>query len=248
MIWALVRKEGLEDLCAVRSVGLLVVAGVVLSAFSILCVANTELSLLDNAQAVYFMTSIVLALASLVAIVRASDGFAGERERETLEILMLTPATGPQLAAAKLFGILVIWGILFAIAAPYLWAVGQNSGNFLAALRYLWITGTLLVITLSSLALALSAKVKSFRSVLSVGLTTVLLLASPVLLGPSLRQNAAGQVMDIINPFANAVNILDSVVIDAQGVGFQGIRLATMLAWSVLGVWMLHATAKKMQI
>lgn len=248
MIWALVRKEGLEDLCAVRSAGLLVVAGVVLSAFSILCVANTELSLLDNAQAVYLMTSIVLALASLVAIVRASDGFAGERERETLEILMLTPTTGPQLAAAKLFGILVIWGILFVIAAPYLWAVGQNSGNFLPALRYLWVTGTLLVITLSSLALALSAQVKSFRSVLSVGLTIVLLLASPVLLGPSLRQNAAGQVMDIINPFANAVNILDSVVIDAQGVSFQGIRLAAMLGWSLLGLWMLHAAAKKVQI
>jgi ABC-type Na+ efflux pump permease subunit len=184
----------------------------------------------------------------MISIVRGSDGFAGERERETLEILMLTPATGPQLAAGKLFGILASWGILFALGAPYLWAVGQRGGNFLPALRYLCVTGTLLVMTFSSLALALSAKVKSFKSVLSIGLTILLLSASPVLLGPSLRQNAAGQLMDILNPFANALNILDSVVIDGQGIGLQTMRLATMLGWALLALFILHVATKKVQI
>jgi hypothetical protein len=54
--------------------------------------------------------------------------------------------------------------------------------------------------------------------------------------------------MDIINPFANALNILDSVVIDAQGIGFQAIRLGTMLGWALVALCTLRVAAKKVQI
>jgi len=83
----LVTKDLLEDFKAARGALLLVVTTLVLSAFSVLLVSNTELSLLDNAEAVYMMAGIIIALAALIAVIRGSDGIAGERERETLESL-----------------------------------------------------------------------------------------------------------------------------------------------------------------
>ncbi len=244
----LIEKETLEDFLGARGAFSLVVASVVLSAFSLLLVSNTELSLLDNAQAVYLMAGLILALASVIAIIRGSDGFAGERDRETLETLMLTPMTGQRLAVGKLIGILFSWLILLGLSVPYLWAVGRTGQNLWPAIEYLTLTGTLLVLTFGGLALTLSAKVKTFRGVLSIGLTLFLFSGSPILLAPSLRQSTIGQMMDLVNPFADALNTLDSVVIDSQGISFQLFRLIIMICYSLSVLWLLYAATKRVEL
>ena len=62
----LLRKEAVEDLLAARGALLFFVASLVLSAYTILLVSNTELSLMDSAQAVYLMSGIILTLVSLL--------------------------------------------------------------------------------------------------------------------------------------------------------------------------------------
>jgi ABC-type transport system involved in multi-copper enzyme maturation permease subunit len=244
----LIKKEFLEDLLAMRGILLLVVTTVILSMFSILLVSNTELSLLDNAQAVYMMSGIVITMASLVAIIRGSDGFAGERDRKTLEILMLTPATGQELAFTKLMGILFSWLILLVLSIPYLWAIGNLGQNLWPCIKYLSIVGTLLVLIFGGLALILSARMKSFKNVLLVNLIVFLLSGSPILLGPSLRQTAVGQVIDLINPLANALNTLDSVVIDGQGITFQLLRLTLLIWYSFIVFWFLYKMTRNIEL
>src|SRR5665648_190922 len=179
----LAKREIQEDFKASRGTVFLVIATLVLSVFAVLLVSNTELSLLDNAQAVYMMAGIVITLAALVAVIRGSDGFAGERDRQTLEPLLLAPINGPGLAAAKLCGIVFSWLTLFILAIPYLWAVGSTGQNLFAAILYLFLAGTLIVLVFGGAALALSARMRTFKGVLSLGLTMLLLFGSPVLLG-----------------------------------------------------------------
>jgi ABC-2 type transport system permease protein len=245
---ALLGKETLEDFRASRPPLFFLTGTVILSAFSLLLVSNTELSLLDEAEAAYFMTAITLALGSLIAVVRGSDGFTGERDRKTLEALLLAPVTGRQLAAVKLLGILFSWLFLFALSLPYLWAVGGWSQNLWHAIGYSAITGTLLVVFFGGLALALSAKMKTSKGVLSVGLTILFFSASPLLIGPSLRQSRVGRMMDFVNPFADGLNTLDSVVIDGQGMAFQFLRLSIMIIYSVSVVWFLRTATKKVEL
>ena len=243
----LIGKEIQEDFRSARGAFFLVVAALVLSVFAVLLVSNTELSLLDNAQAVYMMAGIVIALAALVAVLRGSDGFAGERDRQTLEPLLLAPINGSGLAAAKLCGILVSWLTLFILAIPYLWAVGSTGQNLFAAILYLFLAGTLIVLVFGGAALALSARMKTFKGVLSLGLTVLLLLGSPVLFGPSLRQSAVGRVLDLVNPFAAALNTLDSVIIDSQGLSWQLLRLAVMGSYGLAVLWWLYAATRRLE-
>ncbi|MGB8991549.1 MAG: ABC transporter permease subunit [Desulfobaccales bacterium] len=243
----LVKREFQEDFKASRVAVFLVIATLVLSAFAVLLVSNTELSLLDNAQAVYMMAGIIVALAALVAVIRGSDGFAGERDRQTLEPLLLAPITGSGLAAAKLCGILFSWLTLFILAIPYLWAVGSTGQNLFATILYLFLAGTLIVLGFGGAALALSARMRTFKGVLSLGLTVLLLLSSPVLLGPSLRQSAVGRVLDLANPFAAALNTLDSVIIDSQGLAWQLLRLTVMLSYALAVLWWLYAATRRLE-
>jgi ABC-type transport system involved in multi-copper enzyme maturation permease subunit len=101
------RKEAGELLLSLRGLAWLLAMAMVLSAFALLLVSDTELSLLDNAQVVYDMVAIVTALASLLALVIGTDAVAGERERGSLVPLLLTPVSRDTILAGKLGGVAI---------------------------------------------------------------------------------------------------------------------------------------------
>jgi ABC-2 type transport system permease protein len=244
----LVEKECIEEIISPRGAALYLVGCGVLSVFSLLLVSNTELSLLDNAQAVYMMSSIIIALSLLIAVIRGSDGFAGERERETLETLLITPVSPAEVAIAKLMGLIFSWLVLFIISIPYLWAVGSTGQNLISALQYLFISGTLLVVIFGGFTLAISARMRTFKGTMSIGLTAFLLSGSPILLGPSLRQSTVGRFIDLLNPFANALNMLDSVIVDSLGVLFQITPLVILILYTVAAMWILSMTTRRVEL
>jgi len=244
----LVEKECIEEIISPRGAALYLVGCGVLSVFSLLLVSNTELSLLDNAQAVYMMSSIIIAIALLIAVIRGSDGFAGERERETLEALLITPVSPAEVAIAKLMGLIFSWLVLFIISIPYLWAVGSTGQNLNSALQYLFISGTLLVVIFGGFTLAISARMRTFKGTMSIGLTAFLLSGSPILLGPSLRQSTVGRFIDLLNPFANALNMLDSVIVDSLGVLFQITPLVILISYTVAAMWILSMTTRRVEL
>jgi ABC-type transport system involved in multi-copper enzyme maturation permease subunit len=247
-VGSLLRKELMEEVFSTRGAVLYLTCSAVLSIFAILLVSNTELSLLDNAQAVYMMCGIVLALGLLIAVVRGSDGFAGERERQTLELLLVAPIKGQEIALAKLGGTLIAWVLVFVLASPFVWAVGSTGQNLGPALIYLFFSGMLLTLILGGVTLALSAKTRTFKATLSIGLTLFLLAASPVILGPSLRQGSIGRLIDWVNPFAHGLNMLDSVVVDSQGISFQLLHFAILTCYAVAAVWSVNVMTRRVEL
>lgn len=228
----LLRKELGEEVFSPRGALLYLTCSVILSAFAISLVSNTELSLLDNAQAVYLMCGIALALGLLIVIIRGSDSFAGERERQTLELLLITPVSTRRIVRAKLCGMSAAWLLTFVVVCPYVWAVGSTGQNLVAALIYLFFSGTLLTLIFGGITLLLSSRSRSFRTPLAAGLALFLLAASPVVLGPSLRQSGVSRLVDWINPFAQALNMLDSVVVDSQGLLLQLPHLVILVCFA----------------
>jgi ABC-type transport system involved in multi-copper enzyme maturation permease subunit len=245
---SLLRKELREGVFSIRSAALYLTSVAVLSVFAVTLVSNKEMSLLDNAQAVYLMCCIVLAMGLLVAVVRGSDSFAGERERQTLELLLVAPIRGREIAFAKLGGTLVAWALTFVLAIPYVWAVGSTGQNLGPALTYLFFSGALLTLIFGGVTLLVSARTRSLAVALSVGLTLFLLFGSPVVLGPSLRQSSVGRIIDWINPFAHGLNMLDSVVVDSQGTSFQLAHLAVLVAYAVVVLWCVTLTTKRVRL
>jgi len=244
----LIYKEFTEDFFSSRGAAVYLVGCGILSVFSLLLVSNTELSLLDNAQAVYMMGAIIIGLALLIAVILGSDGFAGERDRETLEIMLITPVRPVDIAMAKLAGIFFSWLIVFALSIPYLWAVGSTGQNLWPAFIYLFIAGSFLVLIFGGFMLGLSARMKTFKGALSIGLTLFLLSAGPIIIGPSLRQSTIGRFIDRLNPFGGALNMIDSVVVDSQNIFFQLPHLAVLILYTVAMFWFLYAMTRRVEL
>lgn len=232
------RKEAGELLMGGRGIAWLLAMAIALSTFALLLVSDTELSLLDNAQVVYDMVGIVTALGALLAVVVGTDAIAGERERGSLVPLLLTPVPRAALLFGKLGGQLIAWAVMYAVAIPYLWAVGSTGQNLADSILVLALFGTPTVLGFGFLAMALGARMPSARSSLLAGLIALLLSASPLLLGPSLRQSAIGRAFDMLNPFSGALNAYDAVIIDSQSILAQAGHLTIVLVWLMATLWL----------
>ncbi len=242
------RKESGELLLSGRGITWLLALSIVMSVLSLLLVSNTELSLLDNASVVYMVMGTVTALGSLLAVVLGTDAIAGERERGSLWPLLLAPVTPSQIVLGKMGGQTAGWIVMYLLSLPYVWAVGSSGQNLAQAVIYLALFATPVVLGFGFFCIGLSARVHHVRTALLTGLITLMLLASPLLLGPSLRQSGIGKLFDAVNPFSAALNTFDSVVIDSQTLAVQSSRLVVTLVWLVTTALFAMRSMRKIKI
>lgn len=232
------RKEAGELLFSLRGLAWLLALCAALSIFTLLLIGSSELSLLDNAQVVYDMAGLITALAGLLALVVGIDATGGERERGSLVPLLLVPAPRRSILLGKLGGILIAWVAIYLLSLPYLWAVGSTGQNFAQGVLLVALLGTPVVLTFGFLGMALGSWLSSSRAALMAGLIALAVSASPLLLGPSLRQSAIGRFFDAVNPFSGAVNAYDAVIIDSQSIFSQWPGMALVVVWLAAMLWL----------
>lgn len=231
------RKEAGDLLLSARGLAWLLAAAAVLSVFALLLVSNTELSLLDNAQVVYEMAAIVTALGAMLGTVTGVETIAGERERGTLVPLLVSPASRGGILLGKAGGIAIAWTVLYVLGLPYFWAIGSTGQNLANGAIITALLGTPVVLGFGFFAMALGARLGSSRSALTTALVVLLLSASPLLIGPGLRQSAIGRAFDAVNPFSAAANAYDAVIIDSMPISAQMARATVVLAWLLFTAW-----------
>ncbi|MFL6105199.1 MAG: hypothetical protein ACJ74K_18180, partial [Actinomycetes bacterium] len=91
--WMVVAERELRDLwLAGRGLPLLLAYSVLLSVTSYLVAANQALNFLEQREAVSLTLQVAVAVGALLVLLGAADSVSGERERGTLESLLLSPA------------------------------------------------------------------------------------------------------------------------------------------------------------
>ncbi len=244
----IMQKEIKESILTPKGFLWYILTSVILSILSYLFLTNSELSLLDQGQMLYMIMNFITALGVLIGLVFGADSFAGEIERGTIEALFLSPADKTEIAMGKLSAALTNWGIIFMISLPYLLVVGKGGQNLLIGIAYLAILGTLLVTTFSAFSMGLSARIKSMKNSLIIAFFIFLLAGSPIFLSAVQRKTWFGRILDLINPFADAINTFDSVVIDSQGLSYQIGRVAIICGYTFLSLWFLKRSASRLEM
>ncbi|HUL13366.1 MAG TPA: hypothetical protein VLU73_14515 [Methylococcaceae bacterium] len=165
-----------------------------------------------------------------------------------IALLLASLHTTTDLVLGKMGEQVIAWGVTYLLSLPYLWAVGSSGQNLAEAIGYLALFGTPVVVGFDFYALGLSACFGNVRAALLTALITLMLLASPLLLGPGLRQTVIGKAFDAVNPFAAALNNYDSVVIDSQPFGLQIGRLVVALIWLALTLRLARRSVRAIEI
>jgi ABC-type transport system involved in multi-copper enzyme maturation permease subunit len=137
------------------------------------------------------------------------DSISGERERVTLEGILLTPASRRQIVFGKLVAAVSPWPVALAITIPF-WIV-LSRGDSVIKIAVIWgpALGTLLAPAMAGMGILVSLWSNTNKSsmLVSQGLYLLLLLPNELMAGPAKVQRTAEQwlradFLDWINPLA----------------------------------------------
>jgi ABC-2 type transport system permease protein len=218
--WLVIAGQELRDLwLGGRAVAMMLAFSVLLSVTTYLVATNQALNFLEQREAVNLTLQIGVAVGALIVLLGAADALSGERERGTLETLLLTPAPRRDLVLGKGLAALSLWLAAFAVVVPYVWFIGRGIGIVGVALVSGLAVGTLLALFLAGLGLLISALAGSNRMSLSISLFVLLALYAPNQMPTGAQQGWAGDLLLRIDPLSAGLHYLGKIVVDSYSAG-----------------------------
>jgi len=213
LAWIVVTGQELRDLwLGGRGLVLSFAFSLLLSVISYLVATNQALNFLEQRETVNLTLQVAIAAGALLALLAAADTVSGERERGTLESLLVTPVSRLEITLGKLFGALSLWLAALVITVPYVWFLGRGVGLVGEALLSGLVIGTLIAIFLASFGVLVSVFAASNRVSLSLSLVVLLALFVPTQLPSSAQQGWAGDFLLRLNPLTAGEHYVGKIV------------------------------------
>jgi ABC-2 type transport system permease protein len=211
--WIVVTGQELRDLwLGGRGLVLSFAFSLLLSVIAYLVATNQALNFLEQRESVNLTLQVAIAVGALLALLAAADTISGERERGTLESLLVTPVSRLEITLGKLLAALSLWVAAFAITVPYVWFLGRGVGLVGDALASGFVVGTLLAIFLASFGVLISVFAASNRVSLSLSLLVLLALFVPTQLPSSAQRGWAGDLLLRLNPMTAGEHYVGKIV------------------------------------
>jgi len=220
--WSVVAERELRDLwLAGRGLPLMLAYSLLLSVTSYLVATNQALNFLEQREAVSLTLQVAVAVGALLVLLGAADTVSGERERGTLESLLLTPTSRRALIIGKGIAALSLWVAAYAVSIPYIWYLGRGVGvvGVGVAVASGVVVGSLLAVFLAGYGLFISIVAGSNRLSLSVSLFTLLALYAPTQMPTAVQRGWAGELLLRADPFTAGLRYLGKLLIDAHSPG-----------------------------
>ncbi|MBI5943169.1 MAG: ABC transporter permease subunit [Chloroflexi bacterium] len=237
--WRLVFARELADLwVGGKAFNLILIYSILLGVMVYVYSFNTELSLIPPKEAVYEMLKNAMAFSMFVGLIIGADAVSGERERNTLESLLLTPANRRQIMIGKFLAGISSWPAAFLIVIPFLNVLSQGDEVLLPAILWGAITGTLLVLAYTALGMLVSFwsgsnKVSYFTS---LGIFVLLLVPAEL---PGKSAGAAGQFLQWVNPMGAVNHFLSKTLVNYRPVSEFSTWLVSSIVFAMLTIGLL---------
>ena len=205
--------------------------------------SSSELSLMPPKEMVYETLKASISVSLFILLILGADSLSGERERATLEALLLTPASRRQIVAGKFFAALTVWPAALIIAIPYMHALSQGDEVFGQAVAWGVLLGSILAPAFISIGMFVSFWCNSNKTSFIVSLGLYLLFLLPVQLPGRAQTGAAGQFLQWVNPIAAEYHFLSKLLVNNRTLAEWWTWLISPVALTVvvLGLLFLYA-------
>ena len=242
--WWLVFIRELADLWIGGKALILILAySVLLGIMVYVLSSNSELSLIPPKEMVYETLKNAMAVSLFIALIIGADSLSGERERATLEGLLLTPTSRRQIVVGKFLAGISPWLAALIIAIPYLRVLSQGDEVLGPAILWGAILGSVLVPAYTGLGMLVSFWSNTNKTSYFASLGIYILFLVPAQLPGRAQTGAAGQFLQWINPFAATNHFLSKHLVNYRTVAEFWTWLISPVVFAVLilGLLFLYA-------
>jgi ABC-2 type transport system permease protein len=196
---------------------LLLAFSILLSVITYLAATNQAINFLEQREAVNLTLQVAVGVGVLISLIVSADAVSGERERGTLEGLLLTPVSRRAIVVGKAVAALTAWLGAFVVSVPYVWVLGRGVSVVDQALLLGLGVGTLLAIGLTSLGLLVSAMSASNKVSFAVSFFLLLALFAPTQLPGGLPKGWFGDLLAKVNPVGAGLHYPTAVLVNGHG-------------------------------
>jgi ABC-2 type transport system permease protein len=215
--WPVVLGQELRDLwLGGRGAALCFGFSLLLSVIAYLTATNTALNFLEQRESVSLTLQVAIAIGALLTLLAGADAVSGERERGSLEILLLTPVSRRQVVIGKLLAAVSLWLAAFAISVPYVWFLGRGIDIVGNALAVGLVVGTLLAVFLSSVGMVVSLFTASNRLSLALSLLLLLALFAPSQLPAPAQNGWFGELLLRVDPVTAGEEYVGKILVSGH--------------------------------
>jgi ABC-2 type transport system permease protein len=237
--WVVAGWELRETWVRGRGPVLLFGLAVLLSVTTYLVASNQALNFLEQRESVSLTLQIAVAIGGLLALLGAADTITGERERGTLEVLLVTPVDRRGLLVGKGLAAFSLWLGAWLVSVGYLVVLARGTGVLVPGLLGGLLVGSVLALFLVALGLLTTSLTRSNRVSLATSLFLLLALYAPTQMPSAAQRGWFGELLLKADPFTAALHVLNRLVVEGRGLGSQG----GWLVWPVAAAALTAAAA-----
>jgi len=198
---------------------LILIYTVLLGIMTYVMASNSELSLIPPQEMVYETLKAAIAVGLFISMIIGADAISGERERATLEGLLLTPTSRRQIVVGKFLAGISPWPVTLAVTIPYLQVISQGDAVFGQAVPWGAVLGTALSPAFTAMGMLASFWSNSNKTSLFTGLGIYILFLLPTQLPGSAQTGTMGALLQQVNPIAATNHFLSKVLVNNRHVG-----------------------------
>jgi ABC-2 type transport system permease protein len=249
--WWIICKKELRDLWVGGKALYLTLAYLILmGAFAYMMAEDSVLSMIPPQEMVYETLKAALVAGEIVGLIIAADCLSGERERNTLEGLLLTPISRRQIVTGKFLAAVSPFPVSFLITVPYLKVLSQGNEVFGHAVLWGAVTGIIMIPTFTALGLLVSFWCNNNKTSFFMSLCLYLLFLLPTTLPGHAQAGFIGHIVQWLNPLACPRIFLVSLLVNnkkmtdmVEGIGptWSWMLVPVVLAVLVFGVLFWYA-------
>jgi ABC-type transport system involved in multi-copper enzyme maturation permease subunit len=216
-VWWLVLKQELIELWrGGRALNFLVLFSLLMSLTTFLLGTNNELHLLPLEQGVVVALTSALTFGLFIGLAIGAESISGERERATLEPLLLTPSGNRQILLGKFLAAMSPWPAALVLTIPYVAVLSQGHAVLGSGLVWGAITGTLLAGIFVAFAMIVSVWSDSSRVSLFICLLVYAASLIPAQLPAEFLAAPAGVVLSLLDPVESSGQLLSKILESGQ--------------------------------
>lgn len=218
--WWLVFTRELHELwMGGKAPVLVLIFSILLAIMTYVLASNSELSLIPPQEMTYETLKAAIAVGLFISLVIGADSISGERERSTLESLLLTPTSRRQIVFGKFLAGVSPWPVCLVIAIPYMYVISQGNEVFRHAVIWGAITGSILAPAYTAMGMIGSFWSNSNKTSLFIGLGIYVLFLLPTTLPGRAQTGQMGSLLQQANPIAAVNHFLSKILVNNRTLG-----------------------------
>jgi ABC-2 type transport system permease protein len=235
--WSLVFSRELFELwVGGKALVLLIIYSILLGVTAFVTSNNSELELIPPKELVWMTVGTAIAIGLFIGLITGADSISGERERGTLEALLLTPASRRQIALGKFLAAVSPWPLALALAIPYLVIFSQGGDAWVRTLLWGAVVGSLLTLAFTALGMLVSIWSNSNKTSMVVALVIYIAFYIPSQWAGAAQTGVTGRLAKRINPMEAGNHFLEKLLVNNR-------TLEELWAWLAAPVVFLLLTA-----